>query len=242
MTLLPRDAYLTFHGIGEPPVGAAASEIPYWLSARQLSGILDALVAVEARCAVRFHITCDDGLASDYEVMTPALLSRGRVGMFFSIGQRIGSPGYVTAAQIRAMHAAGMEFGGHSDSHVDLRSLDDAALAVDLATSRARLEDIIGRAVTSLSIPFGVYDRRVIAAAWEAGYERVFTSSGGLATSPLGLIPRNSVKRTFDARRDLPGLVSLASRVRSAVVTRARRLKHGVAPVRFTSSVVARAA
>ena len=48
--------------------------------------------------------------------------------------------------QIRELAAQGVEFGGHGHVHADLTSLDDEALAEDLAACRETLSRTAGPA------------------------------------------------------------------------------------------------
>ena len=227
MSLLPRHKYLTFHGIGPPPAAVTADELPYWVCLDLLQRTLRALGRIEARTGVSFHVTCDDGYASDYDHLLPQLVSLGRTGHFFPIASRIGAPGFVTGAQLREMRAAGMDIGGHGYSHVSWRQLDSVALEAELQHCRDRLEEILGSAVTSVAVPFGAFDARVVAAARGAGFERIFTSAGGLAIDRRGLIPRTTVKSDFVPERDLDRLVSVRSRMRSSLVGRVKRWAAG---------------
>lgn len=227
MTLLPRHKFLTFHGIGPPSSDATDVERPYWVPVDLLERLLDRLSEVEASHDLEFHVTCDDGFASDYNHVLSALVRRARRGHFFPITGRIDTSGCVSAAELREMHAAGMGIGGHGASHVDLRSLDDRALKRDLTACRDTLEAILGAPVTCISVPFGGFDARVVEIARGIGFTRIFTSAGGFATTDSGLIPRTTIKNTFDPGTDLTRLVSVSSRVRSSVVDRVKRWKNG---------------
>ncbi|MBD3258008.1 polysaccharide deacetylase family protein [candidate division GN15 bacterium] len=91
------------------------------------------------------------------------------------------------------MAAAGADFGTHSHSHVALTGLDDTRLRQELHTSRALLEDTVGKTVDSLSYPFGRVDQRVIDAAAEAGYTRAYTMRFGHPDDPPLALGRAAV-------------------------------------------------
>jgi peptidoglycan/xylan/chitin deacetylase (PgdA/CDA1 family) len=77
----------------------------------------------------------------------------------------------LTAAEAGTLaRDAGMELGAHSMRHDDLRTLDDAALAADLADGKAAVEAVTGRPCRTLAYPFGAYDARVQTATAAAGY------------------------------------------------------------------------
>ena len=116
-----------------------------------------------------FCLTFDDGCASDYAEAFPALLELGLRATFFVIPTLIGTDGYVTWAQLREMAAAGMEIGSHSMTHPFLHRLDAVGLRREFGESKSVLEDRLGVAVRSASLPRG----------WEpTGLEEVLEALG----------------------------------------------------------------
>jgi peptidoglycan/xylan/chitin deacetylase (PgdA/CDA1 family) len=90
---------------------------------------------------------------------------------------RIGSAGFLDAAGIRALDAAGHVIGSHSESHpIRFAALARAAMLREWTASRAALEAILGRAVTVASVPGGYFSPAVAEAAAEAGIRLLFTS------------------------------------------------------------------
>jgi peptidoglycan/xylan/chitin deacetylase (PgdA/CDA1 family) len=87
---------------------------------------------------------------------------------------------------------AGLEVGSHAVTHTVLSSLPQEQQEWELRTSKARLEEILGRPVTSLSYPNGGHDAVTPSIARQAGYTVGFTASFGLVTrhTPVMLIPR----------------------------------------------------
>lgn len=85
---------------------------------------------------------------------------------------------------LRTLAASGWEIGSHSRTHPDLTALGDAELEAELRDSRAACEAEIQRPCTSLAYPFGAHDRRVMAAAGEAGYEAAAILDRGAAIPP----------------------------------------------------------
>ena len=82
--------------------------------------------------------------------------------------------------QIREMAAAGVDIGSHTVTHPILPHVGDEQLARELTESRARLEQELGRAVTSFCYPNGDYDARVRNAVAHAGYRIAVTTEHGL--------------------------------------------------------------
>lgn len=95
----------------------------------------------------------------------------------------------LTLVQMREMQDCGFVFGAHSMSHTELPILSSEALRREVADSKHRLEDMLGREVEWFAYPFGAVDRRVRAAVLEAGFKAAMTTHPGLDTwqDPLAL-------------------------------------------------------
>jgi len=79
---------------------------------------------------------------------------------------------HLSCAQIKEMSRKGFEIGSHSMTHPDLTRIDERRLKQELKESREAIEDMIGKEVRYLSFPFGRYNKRVVEAAKECGYEK----------------------------------------------------------------------
>jgi peptidoglycan/xylan/chitin deacetylase (PgdA/CDA1 family) len=147
---------------------------------------------------------------------------------------------------IRDLAASGMEVGSHGLVHTFLPGRDDRTLADDLAASKRILEKHTGKRVDSLSVPQGFYDRRVLAAARDAGFRTVCVSDAGY-NDFSGQIPfllkRFTMRRSYDSgsfRSIVEGRPSIsifaAERLRTGlraalgykIYDRMRSLRHGV--------------
>lgn len=136
-------------------------------------------------------ITFDDGYVDNLAAME-ALQQRGMRATWFIVSGSIGAdPTWpadgrpagrlLNAIELRDMHAAGMEIGSHTVSHIRLPSLDDEALSRELTASRASLEEMLGSPVSSFAYPYGAWDARCAAAVREAGYAAACTTRTGWA-------------------------------------------------------------
>jgi peptidoglycan/xylan/chitin deacetylase (PgdA/CDA1 family) len=136
-------------------------------------------------------ITFDDGYQDNFAAFTE-LARRGMTASWFVVSRDIGlSTGWqdagspqlplLDAAQLREMHAAGMEIGAHSHTHCRLTECDNIALAEELTHSKATLEALLNAPVTSLAYPYGIHDDRVVEAARAAGYAAACTTRSGWA-------------------------------------------------------------
>jgi peptidoglycan/xylan/chitin deacetylase (PgdA/CDA1 family) len=188
---------LLFHGIGTPGRALEPGEAPFWLSETAFLAVLDRVAA--APDPARFHLSFDDGNASDHDIALPALQARGLRAAFFVLSGRIGQPGSLSADQIRALAVAGMEVGSHGAAHRDWTRLDAASRAAELPGARAALERVLGRPVTAAGIPFGRYDAGVLAALKAAGFTAAYSSDRGWMDPAAFLRPRCSLRGDMDA-------------------------------------------
>lgn len=222
---LPTRKILTFHGLGMPGSPIDATERPYWIDEPAFAAAIER-VAVDPDV----EITFDDGNLSDLSIALPRLLEAGLTARFFVLAGRIGRPGYLAAADLAALHRAGMTIGSHGADHVDWRRVSDAELHRELHDARHAIEDALGAAVAEASIPFGAFDARVLGALAAAGYRHVYSSSGGLAGAGAWLVPRNTVRADRPADAVLGRLAGWRPRVAAALRNPLRAWKHGLPP------------
>lgn len=216
---------LNFHGIGEPCRDLEPGEAPFWLSRRQFVDILD---RVERRAdRDRFAITFDDSNISDLTIAVPELKKREMTAIFFVLTGRFGSRGSLGRSEVMNVAASGMEIGSHGIGHRDLTSLSPEEIDRELTDSRTVLEDALGRAISSVSIPFGRYNGRVLRSIRGSHYAGAYTSDGGGAYDNRFLRPRRSLRcdmTVSDIDVLLSGKMPVANRVRRAVSMSMKRL------------------
>jgi peptidoglycan/xylan/chitin deacetylase (PgdA/CDA1 family) len=170
--------------------------------------------AMRAPGGKTLSVTFDDGYRSVLERALPVLTTLGIPGTVFVPTDYVGVapaawPGtdiwletayreelaVMSWRELTLLAAAGWEIGSHTCSHPHLSRLDDAALAHELADSRACIERELGCSCTSLAYPFGDWDDRVLRAAARAGYQAACTLPMRLsAASPLSW-PRIGIYR-----------------------------------------------
>jgi peptidoglycan/xylan/chitin deacetylase (PgdA/CDA1 family) len=148
-----------------------------------------------------FCLTFDDGCASDYHEAFPALTELDQRATFFVVPALVDTPGHVTWPQLREMVAAGMEIGSHSLTHPFLHELDAAGIRHEFGESKRQLEDRLGAAVCSASLPRGWEPPHCEPILAELGYHAFCTSRVGWwhpGDRPLA-IPRVAVRRGMAA-------------------------------------------
>jgi peptidoglycan/xylan/chitin deacetylase (PgdA/CDA1 family) len=176
---------ISFHAIGLPTADLTAAERPYAVTRDTFLLLLDEFAAHP-----EVELSFDDGFASDVETALPALTERGLSATFFPVAARLGRPGFVDLAGLRALNTAGMTIGLHGMRHRSWRGLDPEAEREELVLARSLIAEAASADVTSVSCPFGSYDRKVLRTLREYGYQRVFTSDRRRARAGAWLQPR----------------------------------------------------
>jgi peptidoglycan/xylan/chitin deacetylase (PgdA/CDA1 family) len=139
------------------------------------------------KCDLWPEVTFDDGHISNFEFAAPILQSRGLTAQFFiTVGWTGNKSGYMRWPELRALHESGQSIGAHGWTHTLLTHCSEKDLQTELSTARLTLEDKLGTSITTMSLPGGRYNRRVLAACEQAGYLQVYTSVPRAEPLPLG--------------------------------------------------------
>ena len=169
-----------FESSGFPGEGANIYKLRREDFVRHLDAIASATTAVgtvrqlEGRPVL---LTFDDGGVSFHHPIAGLLESHGWRGHFFITTDRIGTPGFLTEAQLRDLHRRGHIVGSHSRSHpTRMAALTRADLDREWRQSLARLSEVLGEPVKVASVPGGYFSREVAESAAAAGVEALFTS------------------------------------------------------------------
>ena len=121
-------------------------------------------------------LTFDDGGVSATRI-ADMLEEFGWRGHFLVTAGRISTPGFLTPAQIRALHQRGHVIGGHSYSHPLLMAhCSYEQLCDEWERSSVILSHIVGSPIRVASVPGGHYSRAIAAAAAGAGIQLLFNS------------------------------------------------------------------
>lgn len=150
-------------------------------------------------------VTFDDGHISHFEYALPLLEQYSVLAIFFVVGSFIESkPDFMTWRQLRELAALGHEVQSHSWSHALLTHCSDDELQEELERSRDAIEQHLGKGVDALGIPGGRWDKRVLRAAANAGYRRVYTSDPRIISrgeEGVQLFGRLTIKNSMNATR-----------------------------------------
>jgi peptidoglycan/xylan/chitin deacetylase (PgdA/CDA1 family) len=175
-------------------------------------------------CGPALVITFDDGFQSFYTEAFPILEAHAIKVTLFPIAAFIGRSSqwdalprqpHLSKTQIREISDCGHEIGSHTMTHADLTLLKAIDVERELQESKEMLEDIIGKGVTSLSFPFGSWNKRV----WEIAQSLGYTQASGYRAhgrGGKGILPVHGVY-SYDTIRDVADKISPNGRFLNAV-------------------------
>ena len=147
-------------------------------------------------------ISFDDTRADHYLAAAPILEKYGFRGVFYIMTVSIGKPGYMTKAQIKELADRGHAIGLHTWDHQDLRKLPSDQWKIQIDKPKALLQEIVGKEVTSLAFPFGLWNTEVITQVKSKGIRSAYQLGGKMDPSdPVLSLPRILVPGNWSADR-----------------------------------------
>lgn len=173
---------LAYHIITNDPQGAEAASVETKLLAQELdylaANTYTTLTLADAASRMRAGtlpqkvvvLTFDDADRGQFLYALPLLISHHMVATFFPPSSWIGQSGNLTWDDLRALEKAGMEIGGHTETHPHLFGLSDAELTQEIAGDKTALEKQLGISVTSFAYPYGEENADILAIVERAGY------------------------------------------------------------------------
>lgn len=104
----------------------------------------------------------------------------------------------LTWDDVREMKQLGHDFGSHTVSHADLGTVNADEARIELADSKRKLEDTLGRPVRFLAYPFGGRNNfrpEYLPLARSLGYEACFSCFGGFVDPHMRgqILPREAM-------------------------------------------------
>lgn len=125
-----------------------------------LADMVDGLSNAE-NMGKRVVITFDDGYRDIFTDGLPILKQCGFTATIFlatdrihELPMRFEGVDYLTWQDVRELHKEGMNFGSHTVTHPDLRSMEPEQLDYELGYSKEVIEQKLGIAINSFSYPF----------------------------------------------------------------------------------------
>jgi peptidoglycan/xylan/chitin deacetylase (PgdA/CDA1 family) len=203
-----------------------------WLERSGLRGVsVAALLAARraGQAAGLVGITFDDGYTSVLDTALPELAARGFGATAFIISDRLGRTNewdegpvwpLLDARGVAELAAVGIEIGSHSATHPRLAGLGARSQAVEVTSSRERLEDLLGARVSGFAYPYGSMDQAARHAVAAAGYEYACA-----VESPLAQLGPLAMPRIYVGQRDSAARMTIKRRLHKGYV--AIKGRHG---------------
>jgi peptidoglycan/xylan/chitin deacetylase (PgdA/CDA1 family)/O-antigen/teichoic acid export membrane protein len=186
---------LLYHSVEDHP---SRSDRRYAVSPTEFAGHTDAVVA-SGRVPLRIGelaaglrgerplperpvaITFDDGFANTYDAVEELLRRNLPLTVYVTTGE-VGAPNRLSAPQLLELaRLSSVEVGAHTVSHPRLDELEGEELTIEVAGSKAQLEDLTGVGIGSFSYPHGAYDQRAREAVIAAGYSSAVAVKNALS-------------------------------------------------------------
>jgi peptidoglycan/xylan/chitin deacetylase (PgdA/CDA1 family) len=147
-----------------------------------------------------FAITFDDGYEEVLTLALPVLQEFGFTATVFAVPGQLGGVNawddghakLLSAAQVRTLAEAGIMIGAHTSSHVHLPQVGPALARREITDSKKRLEEMLGRPVTTFAYPYGESNPLVETFVQEAGFEAAYATDRA---------PRDQTENLFCIRR-----------------------------------------
>jgi peptidoglycan/xylan/chitin deacetylase (PgdA/CDA1 family) len=175
-------------------------------------------------------ISFDDDWQTQYTYAFPLLKKYGFKATFYVWVVVVGMKNHMTWDEVKELDAAGMEIGCHTMTHPYLtRIKDDATLRREIFGAKQRIEQHIGKPVTSFAYPFGQYNERVVAIVKEAGFTSARSTWPGVTHTVEGLYSLTGFIRT-EATTSLVDAMTKAIAQASTTVTQEAEANLGLSP------------
>lgn len=121
-------------------------------------------------------LTFDDGGISFYTIIAPILEEYGWRGIFFISTKHIGTKGFMTFEQIVDLYKRGHIIGSHSHHHKVLTEMTLKEVENELKQSSDIISNILGKRITTISIPNGCYSKEILELGINTGFKTIYTS------------------------------------------------------------------
>ncbi len=148
-------------------------------------------------------LTFDDGFANFYETAMPEITRHNFSATVFVISGHVegrndwdapppglGLQQMLNWRQVRELSEQGIEIGGHTRTHPDLRRLSEKEIEEEIAGGCAEISERTGRAVENFAYPYGYLNRQAEAVVQRTVRSACTTELRRTNDEPLHLLPR----------------------------------------------------
>lgn len=175
---------LMYHAIGTPALGDSRGLFSLepnlfkqhvaFLSQQKIGRVISLESTKEWKSGLNIAITFDDGYQDNLDIAAPILIEQEIPFTVFVTTKFVQekTPGFLSNNALRELAALpGVTIGAHGASHIALTQCNPQQLERELTSSKAYLEDILGRPVLSMAYPYGAANQQVRTAISQAGYQ-----------------------------------------------------------------------
>jgi peptidoglycan/xylan/chitin deacetylase (PgdA/CDA1 family) len=125
-------------------------------------------------------MTFDDGFKSVYTTAFPIMQQYGIKGTVYVVPTWVGTPGYMTLAELTALHNAGWTIASHSWDHTDLTTLTNLQITDELQSTMTWLNNNgFADGAYQLAYPYGSYNDNVLQIVSTLGIKTARTVTWG---------------------------------------------------------------
>lgn len=152
------------------------------LPAMNVRGIDQGDPAVKPFAQPLISVTFDDGWESVYTKAAPLFQKYGIPTTQYVLSGEEDNPGYMTFAQVKALHAAGHEIDCHTVTHPDLTTLSRDEVIAQLTGCQHTLQQKIGVPINDFAAPYGKTNASVLDAIKQT-YRSERNTNGDITTN-----------------------------------------------------------
>jgi len=201
-----------YHRFGEdryPSTSVTVEQLESHIQELQ-SGTYTVMPLAEMMAAVRqgtplperaVAITIDDAYRSLYDVAWPRFKEAGLpITVFVATGSvDRNAPDTMTWEELRELHAAGVELGSQTVTHLHMADASDAVNKAELENSARRIAEEIGVKPRFFAFPYGEASAAAKRLAEQAGYETAFGQHSGAVYrgADFMYLPRYPINMAF---------------------------------------------
>jgi peptidoglycan/xylan/chitin deacetylase (PgdA/CDA1 family) len=136
------------------------------------------------------------GHKSDIDIVLPTLTSKNLTATFFPNLSNVDVEGKTTWGDLKLLLDHDMDLGSQGVSNQNLRRVSKNACRLELELSKRLFENKTGKKIDYFSPPQGLYNRRLLQLAYNAGYQKVLVNRAKINTHNNSLLMHRFTVKT----------------------------------------------